>query len=150
MVMQISMDKIRILPSFRACPPRAEKLRRKREYYAVNGHYDRVLSVDGRGWLVDGYATYLVMKENGESVATAEVAKNIWPAVGCDDKDGKRDWYGVSLRLARKLRPGKRVVLFANGALRVLQVWQIELFSGRPCWPAHGFALPDRKGVPYA
>ena len=120
--MQIRMDKIRILPSFLACPPRAEKLRRKREYYATNGHYDRALAIDGHGWLVDGYATYLVMKENGESVAAAEIAQNIWPAVGCDDKHGKRDWYSIPLGLARKLRPGRRIVLFANGAIRVLQV----------------------------
>lgn len=142
MVMKMDMAKIRVLPSFAACPPRAEKLDRKRAYYEQNGHYDRKLLVDRNGWLVDGYATYLIMKENGESTAESEIASGIWPVAGCADKSGKWDWYGVSMRLAKKLRPGSRVLLFANGALRSLQVRQIELFSGRPCWPAHGFMLP--------
>ena len=150
MVMQMKMSRIRILPSFQACPPRPEKLERKRAYYRENGQYDRFLSTDGHGWLVDGYATYLVMKENGESVATVDIAKNIWPGIGCEDKAGKRDWYSVPLRLARKLKPGGRVVLLANGGIRVLKVRQIELFSCRPCWPAHGFSLPDGKGAAHA
>lgn len=143
MVMQMDLNRVKILPAFEACPPRAEKLERKRAYYAENGRYDRMLSVDGRGWLVDGYATYLVMKENGETKVEAEFAKNLWPAALCEGKGRKRDWYSVPMRLAKKLYPGRRVLLLADGSVRLLRVRQVELFSCRPCWPAHGFALPE-------
>ena len=142
MLKKMRIDKIKILPAFESCPPRAEKLQAKRDYYASRGRYDRDLAIDNHGWLVDGYATYLVMKENGESTVCVDRTEDVWPAIACDDGSGRWDWYHVPMGLARRLRPGQRTLLFSNGRLRVLRVRNIELFSGRPCWQAWGIALP--------
>lgn len=143
MVTKMRLDKIKILPAFQACPPRQEKVEAKLAHYKKYGRYDRDLQVDRNGWLVDGYATYLVMRANNEQVACVGIAENVWPAAACEDGSGNRDWYQIPMKLARKLRPGQGVLLFANGKLGVQTVRNLELFSGRPCWPARGLALPS-------
>ena len=135
------LDEIKILPSFQACPPKNYKLASKREYYFQHGVYDRQLIIDPDGWLVDGYATYLVMRENGEISTDVEISYRILPCASFSYRDGHCEWRIISFQMARKLVLGDRVLLFQDGRFCFALTRHVNMY-GRPGWPcARGIRL---------
>lgn len=143
MLIKMDINKIKILPMFWACPPKEHKVLERLEYFAQTGDYGRILTLDAKGWLVDGFASYIAMRRNHELIVPVNVLDGCMrPAIQCEDCDGTMDWYMVPMRMARHMKPGNRVVLFTRGRIMVMRVRILELFSSRPVWSANGFVLP--------
>lgn len=140
-IQTVRLADIRVLPFFKACPPRAQKLAAKKAHYESKGAYDRILVLDSRRYLLDGYATYLAMLGNGETTAEAKIVGRFWPVVHGRSDDGSMDFYGVPERLARTCGPGDRLLLFARGRFRTVTAESLGVMSGEPAWPAWGFRI---------
>lgn len=55
--------------------PRICKMRNRREYYKKHKYFKRVIVLDEKNYLIDGYTTYLLAKEMGFDYITAVRAK---------------------------------------------------------------------------
>lgn len=68
---QIKLSDIKIKESFTNTTPREEKMAECRKFWEMCNKQDRYIVVNKRGYLIDGYVQYLVLKEN--NVETAEI-----------------------------------------------------------------------------
>lgn len=141
-VRMVSLDYIKILPFFSACPPRPETIERKRAIWISEGSYGSPLVIDNDGWLLDGYASYLIMRDNGEHTATAYIRRDP-RAVLLAGPPGKRYApYSVSMGVARRAGPHSRVVLWADGHVKLLEARNLEFNDFRKASDAKGIVLP--------
>lgn len=141
-VRMVSLDNIKILPFFSACPPRPETIERKRAVWISEGSYGGPLVIDSDGWLLDGYASYLVMRDNGEHAAMARIRRDP-RAILLAGPPGKRYApYSVSMGVARRAGPHSRVVLWADGQIKFLEARNLEFNDFRAASDAKGIVLP--------
>lgn len=69
---------IRIKGSFENSVPNDYKLAQCREYWNQHGFYLHDIVVNNKGYLVDGYIQYLVLKENGiEDIVVRDLDKKV-------------------------------------------------------------------------
>ena len=71
----VKLSNIKIKKSFEKSTPRKEKLQKCREYWQQNKLPDRDIILNSRGYLIDGYIQYLVLKENNIQTATVTISK---------------------------------------------------------------------------
>ena len=64
MTRAVNISQIRIKGSFKNSVPNDYKLAQCREYWSKHGFYLHDIIVNDKGYLVDGYIQYLVLKEN--------------------------------------------------------------------------------------
>lgn len=69
----MKLEDIKISEGFSNTTPRPEKMQICRQYWEENEKQDRYIVVNNKGYLVDGYIQYLVLKEN--NVLEAEVVR---------------------------------------------------------------------------
>ena len=69
----VALDDIIIKEEFANSTVRESKLNRIRSYYSEHGYIDKPITINRKNVLWDGYARYLVLKENNEKYATVEV-----------------------------------------------------------------------------
>ena len=67
------LDDIKVSGSFLHSVPNANKLEKCRKYFMENGVLDRKLVLNDKGYLIDGYIGYVVLRENGIDVADVVV-----------------------------------------------------------------------------
>ena len=61
----MKLSKIKIKDSFKKTEPAGWKMRERWEYYRQMGRLYSPIVVNERGYLVDGYTSYLIAKEDG-------------------------------------------------------------------------------------
>lgn len=61
----MKLNKIKIKDSFKKAEPKGWKMRERWIYYRQMGKLYSPIVVNGRGYLVDGYTSYLIAKEDG-------------------------------------------------------------------------------------
>ena len=141
---------IKVLPFFRDFPPKPNKLDMKEDLYwdLYTRHVPdfrknfRIL-VDRNGWLVDGYANYLVMQKYGDDNYAIDVYDDpIMPDITALDKDGETVHVRVSMSDASKLYRGRRFVARVNGRLGILTATGINVFSPNVLKTVKVFVLP--------
>lgn len=69
MTRAVNISQIRIKGSFKNSVPNDYKLAQCREYWSKHGFYLHDIIVNDKGYLVDGYIQYLVLKENNSYFA---------------------------------------------------------------------------------
>ena len=75
----MKLSDVRIKGSFKNSFPNDYKLAQCREYWNRHGFYLHDIVVDNKGYLVDGYIQYLVLKENGiEDVVFKGLGKKVY------------------------------------------------------------------------
>lgn len=74
----MKLSDIRIKGSFENSVPNDYKLAQCREYWNQHGVYLHDIVVNNKGYLVDGYIQYLVLKENGiEDIVVGDLDKKV-------------------------------------------------------------------------
>lgn len=159
---EVDIDRIRILPSFAACPPSDGKMAEKMEYYTQFGMPDGTITIDRDGWLLDGYIAYLILKQAGSKNIPCQILDRPWaagrfrddePAMWdeipvlnqhrvIDDPGPREFWYTIPMRLAVRLKPGDRVLLRSDYRFKILTAKSIEMCSLRRCPAAWGIKWP--------
>lgn len=61
-----NIDNIKILKEFKRHPPKQEKIDLRRTFYKLFGKYAVPVILDNENYLIDGYTTYLIAKENNK------------------------------------------------------------------------------------
>lgn len=61
----IKLNKIKIKESFKKTQPQGWKMRERWEYYRKTGELHSPIVINERGYLVDGYTSYLIAKADG-------------------------------------------------------------------------------------
>ena len=69
----MKINKIKIKRSFRKNPPSDKKMSERSSFYRINGRFYVPIVVDKRGYLIDGYTSYLIAKADG--IKEVEVKK---------------------------------------------------------------------------
>lgn len=72
---KMKLDKIKIKEYFKQTPPSEEKMCECREFWRYEGKQDRPIVLDSKGFLVDGYVMYLILKEHKEEYAMVRKLK---------------------------------------------------------------------------
>lgn len=65
-----NLSEIKVRKSFENSVPNETKINKYRKYFEETGDQYKPIELDDRGYIVDGYIQYLVLKENGIEVAT--------------------------------------------------------------------------------
>ena len=138
----VPMDHIKILPFFKAFPPKPETLERKRAVWISTGTYGSPLIIDEKGWLLDGYASYLLMCENHERVADVRIKKSPRAVLLAGPPGGRYAAYVVNMGVARRVGPKSTVVLYTGGRVRILEARNIDFNEFRRATDARGMVLP--------
>lgn len=73
----VALSDIVINEPFASSKPRVSKLNKIRNYYLEYGGIDKPIIVNRNNVLLDGYARYLVLKENGVMYVKAKVVNYI-------------------------------------------------------------------------
>lgn len=142
---------IRILPFFKDCPPKYEKLVVKDEYYHRYAEDPAKLSkffkvvIDRDGWLVDGYANYLTMRDHNDNRYEIEVHNGlIIPEIKASDKNGEIVRVRVNMPAASRLSRGRRFIVRYEGSLRCFTAMEISVFPDKNSSgePSRIFVLP--------
>ena len=58
-------------------PPRESKYQKRLVFYKKHGHVYKTIQINADGILLDGYISYLILKEHGVSECTVEVLTHI-------------------------------------------------------------------------
>ena len=61
----MKLNKIKIKDSFKKTEPKNWKMRERWEYYRCNNRFYSPIVIDQSNYLVDGYTSYLIAKEDG-------------------------------------------------------------------------------------
>lgn len=61
----MKLNKIKIKDSFKKRQPKGSKMRERWEYYRDNDRFYSPIIIDKNNYLVDGYTSYLIAKEDG-------------------------------------------------------------------------------------
>lgn len=64
-VVDIVADEVRIYPCFWSHEPKSEKMRQKEQYFEETGALQSQIILDGNGYLIDGFTSYLLAKKHG-------------------------------------------------------------------------------------
>ena len=124
------IDEIKIFPCFRARPPLAEKLDRKKRYYLEHGEFESEIVLDGSGNLIDGYTTYLLAGKYGlEHVPVRYGRRQIIRAA--HRPGGKLYTWELPGILIGRVRVGDRVMIRTEKAYTAVKVAAVEEYAGQ-------------------
>lgn len=135
------LDRIRVLPFFKACPPSGRKMELKRRACA-DGLPDKPILITRDGWLLDGYATYLALLEQGAGEASVETCDVLTPSVRAAGLDGKDVDYSIPIKFARRAGPGDLALVFPKGGKpSFVAVLSLDVKGRQGAVPARAFVV---------
>lgn len=73
--MKMRIEDIKIHPCFKEHPPKTEKIEHKRQYFRKTGLLQSEIILDSGNYLIDGYTSYLLAKENHVEYVLARYGK---------------------------------------------------------------------------
>lgn len=145
---KIKLSDVKISNMFKNSPPNEQKMNRVRRNYIKYGVQDKPIVLDKDGFLVDGYARYLILQEFGEEYAKCVHKKNAIKKIPNYKKTPTYYIYGVhshcknefvwripSTRIDEfigKVLPGDTVLVGTKNGTRSITVTRIELLEKPP------------------
>lgn len=122
------IDNIKIFPCFMAHPPKPEKMEHKDRYYQEHGSFESGIILDGSGYLIDGYTSYLLaVKYSVGSVPVAYGRRQIiraahWPG-------GKLYVWELPGILIDRVKIGDRVLVRSGRGVKAVTVAAVEEYG---------------------
>ncbi len=144
----IKLSDVKISNMFKNSPPNEKKMNRIRHNYIKYGVQDKPIVLDKNGFLIDGYARYLILQEFGEEYAKCIHKKNVIKKIpnykktptyyiyglhsGCDKEFVWRIPCTRIDEFVGKVIPGDSVLVNAKNGTRSITVTKIELLEKSP------------------
>lgn len=145
---KIKLSDVKISNMFKNSPPNERKMNRIRHNYIKYGVQDKPIVLDKDGFLVDGYARYLVLREFGEEYAKCVHKNNEIKKIpnykraptyyiyglhsGCDKEFVWRIPRTRIDEFVGKVIPGDSVLVNTKNGTRSIAVTKIELLNKPP------------------
>lgn len=124
---KIRLADVKISDAFREHVPSPEKAAAKAAYVKAHGRPEEPIKIDPDGFLLDGYAGYLAMKEAGIETCDAQVKKTGLRIQGHHVKrPGKAYYWAARCRKAAELKPGDEAAVMTRYGMKMAVVDAIE------------------------
>lgn len=128
--MYMPIDAIKIYRCFAEHPPGPEKMEQKEQYFRETGVLQSQIILDRRGYLIDGYTSYLLAVRYGiQSVPDRRGKRQIVRA--CHKSGGQSYMWELPGRLADQVSAGDRVMVHTQRGIRAARVTAVEEYFPR-------------------
>ncbi|MDE6220308.1 MAG: hypothetical protein K2G51_07785, partial [Lachnospiraceae bacterium] len=128
-VFDISTDAIKIYPCFAAHSPKAERMEQKEQYFEETGSLQSQIILDGNGYLIDGFTSYLLAKEHGIQVVPVRYSKR--QIVRASHKPGGKLYsWELPWILIDKVHTRDRVLVRTERGVQAVTVAAVEEYAG--------------------
>lgn len=131
----MKIDEIMIYQCFAEHPPRPEKMEQKEQYFQETGALQSQIILDGRGYLIDGYTSYLLARQHGIQVVPVRSGKR-QIVRACHKSGGQSYVWELPVRLVDRVVVGDRVLVHTRKGVRSAMVEAVEDY------------LPQKQGGP--
>lgn len=140
----MQVDDIKIYPCFAAHEPKPEKMQRKEQYFEENGALQSQNILDSRGYLIDGYTSYLLARAHGiQRVPVRYGRRQIVRA--SHTPGGKMYSWELPGLLIDRVSAGDRAVVRTERGVKVVTVAAVEERAGNEPKPLKGVIKVKRK-----
>lgn len=145
---KIKLTEVKISKRFKNTTPSERKMERIRKKYRETGMQDKPIVLDENGYLIDGYARYLILKEFGEEYINCICKKNISDKILNYKKSPTYYIYGLHKSCDKefvwrvpctkiddfigKIIPGDKVLVNTRNGARNITVTKIALLDKPP------------------
>ena len=124
--LQIRISDIKIYPCFQETPPGAQKMEQKEQYFIKTGLFKSDIILDSDNYLIDGYTSYLLAKEQGMEYVPFSYGKR--QIVRASHREGGKLYiWELPRKLIDRVHAGDRVLVPGNNnGIRVVTVAAVE------------------------
>ena len=125
----MKIDEIKIYPCFAAQDPKPEKMQEKEKYFEETGALQSQIILDGNGYLIDGFTSYLLAKERGIQIVPVRYGRR--QIVRASHKpDGKLYSWELPETLIDRVSTGDKAVVRTERGVRMVVVTAVEEYAG--------------------
>lgn len=123
--MDMPVEEIKIYQCFAEHPPGSEKIEQKEQYFQETDALQSQIILDRRGYLIDGYTSYLLARRYGiQSVPVRRGKRQIVRA--CHKSGGQSYVWELPGRLVDRVAAGDKVMVHTRKGVRAARVAAIE------------------------
>lgn len=128
-VVDIPTGEVKIYPCFASHSPKPEKMEQKEQYFAETGLLQSQIILDGNGYLINGFTSYLLAKEHGIQIVPVRYGKRqIVRAVY--KPGGKLYSWELPWILINRVHTGDRVLVRTERGVQAVTVAAVEEYAG--------------------
>lgn len=128
-VVDIPTDEVKIYPCFAAHSPKAEKMEQKERYFEETGALQSQIILDGNGYLIDGFTSYLMAKERGIQIVPVRYGRR--QIVRAGHKPGGKPYsWELPETLVDRVSVGDKAVVRTQKGVRTVVVTAVEEYAG--------------------
>lgn len=125
----MKIDDIKTYPCFAAHSPKAEKMEQKEQYFAETGLLQSQIILDGNGYLINGFTSYLLAKEHGIQIVPVRYGKR--QIVKASHKPGGKLYsWELPWILIDRVHTGDRVLVRTERGVQAVTVAAVEEYAG--------------------
>lgn len=125
----MKIDDIKIYPCFAAHSLKAEKMAQKEQYFTETGLLQSQIILDGNGYLIDGFTSYLLAKEHGIQIVPVRYSKR--QIVRASHKPGGKLYsWELPWILIDRVHTGDRVLVRTERGVQAVTVAVVEEYAG--------------------
>lgn len=125
----MKIDDIKIYPCFAAHSPKAEKMAQKEQYFTETGLLQSQIILDGNGYLINGFTSYLLAKEHGIQIVPVRYSKR--QIVRASHKPGSKLYsWELPWILIDRVHTGDRVLVRTERGVQAVTVAAVEDYAG--------------------
>ncbi|MCI8607116.1 MAG: hypothetical protein HFG72_09965 [Hungatella sp.] len=139
------VEDIKILPWFKATPPKPEKMERKERYYLEHGDFESRIVLDRVGNLVDGYINYLLAVKYGLKHVFVRYGRR-QVVIAAHKPGGKLYVWELPGSLTGKVQVGDKVVVQSSKGPRIVRVAGVQEYGSQEHEPHRMVIKCCRKG----
>ena len=141
----MKIDEIMIYPCFAAHEPESEKMQRKEQYFEETGFLQSQIILDGNGYLIDGFTSYLLAKKHGiQTVPVRYGRRQIVRA--SHTPGGKLYLWELPETLIDCVSVGDKAVVRTERGVKAVTVAAVEEYAGNELEPLRMVIRVKRKG----
>lgn len=119
------LKNIKIFPCFWETPPGDGKMEKKRQYLKENGAFQSEIVLDGDGYLIDGFTSYLLARERGLVDVPVRYGK-LQVIQAYHRPGGQLYTWRLPKALIDQVSVGDRVAVHTRGGVRCVTVAAVE------------------------
>ncbi|MDE6621272.1 MAG: hypothetical protein K2K74_12455 [Lachnospiraceae bacterium] len=128
-VFDIPTESIKIFPCFAEHSPKVEKMEQKEQYFTETGLLQSQIILDGNGYLIDGFTSYLLAKEHGIQIVPVRYGKR--QIVRASHKPGGKLYsWELPWILIDRVHTGDRVLVRTERGVQAVTVAAVEEYAG--------------------
>lgn len=125
----MKIDEIKIYPCFAAQEPKPEKMQEKEKYFEETGALQSQIILDGNGYLIDGFTSYLLAKEHGIQIVPVRYGRRQIVRAG-HTPGGKLYSWELPETLVDRVSAGDKAVVRTQKGVRTVVVTAVEEYAG--------------------